>query len=91
MKAIITSVKTVVPTKGPNAGKTMFLINGDLWSSVEPGVNDTFVYFSDVEKDGKVYRNCDGFGAERLTISDKIATLTQHDAAYSSAIALLLK
>ena len=91
MKAIISSVKSVVPTKGPNAGKTMFLINGDLWSQVEPGPNDTFVFFSDVEKDGKTYRNIDGFGAERLSITEKIAALTQYDAAYSAAIAVLLK
>lgn len=89
---LIQSVNPIIPSKGTNAGKQMFVINGKHWSKTEPAKTDTHVCLEDVEVDGKPYVNVVGFSQDsRMSIADKIKTLTQHDAAYSNAIALLLK
>lgn len=89
---LIKSINPVVPTKGSNTGKQMFVINGKYWSRSEPKVSDTHVVLEDVEVDGKTYTNVVGFSADtRMDIQSKIKTLTSHDADYSNAIALLLK
>ena len=89
---LVQSVNPIVPSKGSNAGKSMYVINGTHWSRTEPKPTDTHVCLEDVDVDGKTFTNVTGFSADvRMTISDKIAILTKHDAAYSQAIALLLK
>ena len=89
---LIQSVNSVIPTKGTNAGKTMFVINGKHWSKTEPTRQDTHVCLEDVEVDGTTYVNVVGFSQDsRMSIAEKIATLTQHDAGYAMAIASLLK
>ena len=88
----IQSVNPVIPSKGTNAGKQMYVINGEHWSKNEPQSEDTHVCLEDVEVDGNTYTNVVGFSRDtRMSISDKIEVLTKHDAAYSQAIAHLLK
>lgn len=90
----ILCVNPVVPTKGSNAGSTMFVINGKHWSKMEPKADDTHVVLEDVvsDKDGKTYTNVTGFSKDtRMDIQAKIKLVTEHDASYASAIALLLK
>lgn len=90
---LIASVNPIIPTKGTNAGKQMFVINGKHWSKVEPAQDDTHVCLEDVEVEGKgTYTNVTGFSKDkRMTIQDKITLLTSHDAGYSMAIATLLR
>ena len=89
---LIQSVNPIIPSKGTNAGKQMFVINGKHWSRTEPNTTDTHVCLEDVDVDGTTYTNVIGFSQDsRMSIADKIKTLTQHDAAYSTAIAMLLK
>lgn len=89
---LIQSVNPIIPSKGTNAGKQMFVINGKHWSKTEPSKTDTHVCLEDVDVDGKTYTNVVGFSQDsRMTIQDKISILTQHDAGYSQAIAMLLK
>lgn len=93
---LIQSVNPVTPTKGTNAGKQMYVINGEHWSRTEPKPNDTHVCLEEVEGTGayagKKFMNVVGFSADtRQTIGEKIKTLTSHDASYSMAIATLLK
>jgi hypothetical protein len=93
---LIQSVNPVIPTKGTNAGKQMFVINGLHWSKSEPKPNDTHVCLEEVQGTGenadKKFINVVGFSVDtRQTIESKIKTLTSHDAAYSMAIAALLK
>ena len=91
-KELIQSVTSATPSKGSNAGKLMFVINAKYWSNVEPKANETHVCLTDVVKDGKTYTNVAGYSRDTcMTIADKIKTITGHDAAYSNAIALLLK
>lgn len=89
---LIQSVNQVVPNKGSNAGTTMHVINGVHWSKIEPTREHTHVCLEDVEVDGKKYTNVIGFSTDtRKTIGEKIKLITEHDAAYSTAIAMLLK
>lgn len=89
---LIQSVNPVVPSKGSNAGKQMFVINGKHWAKVEPKPSDTHVCLEDVEVEGKPYTNVTGYSSDsRMSIGDKIKTLTSYDASYSQAIAHLLK
>lgn len=91
---LIMSINTVVPTKGTNAGKTMYVINGKYWSKSEPKPADSHVCLEDTEPDanGKTYTNVVGFSSDtRMSITEKIKTVTNNDAAYASAIAFLLK
>jgi hypothetical protein len=89
---LIQSVNPVIPSKGTNAGKQMFVINGKHWSRTEPSQTDTHVCLEDVEVEGKPYVNVVGFSQDsRMSINDKIKVLTQHDAGYAMAIATLLK
>jgi len=89
---LIKSVNPVVPAKGSNAGRTMFVINGNLWSRTEPKSSDTHVVTEDVTVDGKEYTNVIGFSQDtRMDIQSKIKTVTEQDATYSMAIATLLK
>ena len=96
-KIRIESVNEVTPSKGSNAGRKMYVINGEYWSRVEPRRDDVFVCIADVEatgSDGKkhTYTNVVGFeGEERLTKSEKIEMLLSHDASYQQGIAMLLK
>ena len=89
---LIQSVNPVVPTKGSNAGKQMFVINGKHWSKNEPKADDTHVCLEEVEVDKKKYINVTGFSKDsRMTIEAKIKMVTSHDEGYSMAIASLLK
>jgi hypothetical protein len=91
---LIQSVNPIIPTKGTNAGKQMFVINGKHWSKTEPARTDTHVCLEDTEPDdnGKTYVNVIGFSQDsRMSINEKIALLTSVDAGYSQAIAMLLK
>ncbi len=89
---LIQSVSSVTPTKGTNAGKPMFVINGKHWSKVEPSTADTHICLEEVTIADKKYMNVIGFSQDRrMPIAEKIAMLTQHDAGYSLAIATLLK
>jgi hypothetical protein len=93
----IISVNTVIPNKGSNAGKTMYVINGEYWHNQEPKPTDTHVVL--VEKAGKkkdgteaTFLNVSGYSMDsRMEIGDKIKTITAHDAGYSQALAFLLK
>lgn len=92
MLELIQSVVPVVPSKGSNAGKEMFVINGKHWSKVAPLDTDTHVHLEEVTKDKKKYLNVVGFAKDsRMSIHDKIKLLTQHEAGYAMAIASLLK
>ncbi len=89
---LIQSVNPVIPSKGSNAGKQMFIINGKHWSKVEPSASDTHVCLEDVTVDEKDYVNVTGFSKDsRMSIADKIKLVTSNDAGYSLAIATLLK
>jgi hypothetical protein len=89
---LIQSVNPVIPSKGSNAGKQMFIINGKHWSKTEPQSTDTHVCLEDVEVEGKTYTNVTGFSKDsRMSIQEKINLLTSNDAGYSMAIATLLK
>ena len=89
---LIKSVNPVIPNKGSNAGKQMFVINGKYWAKAEPSTADTHVCLEEVEVDGKTYTNVVGYSRDvRMDIQSKIGIVTQHDAAYSQAIAHLLK
>jgi hypothetical protein len=88
----IVSVNPVIPTKGHNAGKQMFVINGKHWSKTEPTREHTHVVLEEVEKEGKKYLNVTGFSTDtRMNIQDKIKMITSHEAGYAQAIAFLLK
>lgn len=92
---LIQSVSTVVPSKGHNAGRTMYVINGKHWSRTEPTKQDTHVCLVDSEEkdaDGKPYLNVAGFSQDtRMDINTKFAMITKQDAAYSQALAMLLR
>jgi hypothetical protein len=89
---LIKSVNPVVPTKGTNAGRTMYVINGKFWARAEPSAQDTHVVLEDVEVDGKTYTNVLGYSRDtRMDIQSKIKTIVEYDAAYSAAIATLLR
>ena len=93
---LIKSVNPVVPSKGSNAGKSMFVINGQHWSKNEPQRSDTHVCLETVEgegeHEGKEFVNVIGFSQDsRMSITDKIKVVTDNDASYSMAIATLLK
>ncbi len=91
---LIQSVNSIIPAKGTNAGKQMFVINGKHWSKNEPTREDTHVCLEDTEPNetGAVYTNVVGFSKDsRMSINEKIALLTSVDAGYSQAIAMLLK
>ena len=92
---LIQSVSTIFPTKGTNAGKQMFVINGKHWSKTEPQATDTHVCLETTvaKKEGDpTYVNVVGFSKDsRMSINEKIALLTSVDAGYSQAIAMLLK
>lgn len=91
---LIQSVNPVIPSKGSNAGKQMFVVNGKHWSRTEPAKTDTHVCLEDTEpnENNVVYTNVIGFSQDsRMSINEKIALLTSVDAGYSQAIAMLLK
>ena len=89
---LIQSVNPVVPSTGTNAGKQMFVINGEHWSKTEPKPTDTHICLESVEKDGKTYQNVVGFSSDtRMSVDQKIKVLISHDAAYANAIATLLR
>jgi hypothetical protein len=93
---LIQSVNPVTPTKGTNAGKPMFVINGKHWSKNEPAKEDTHVCLEDVagegEYAGKTFTNVIGYSKDsRMTFADKVGIITAHPEGYSQAIAMLLK
>jgi|688.fasta_scaffold1196065_1 hypothetical protein len=90
---LIQSVNPVTPTKGSNAGKQMFVINGKYWAKIEPSKEDTHICLEDVVVEGKgTYTNVTGFSKDsRMCIADKIKTVISHPEGYSQAIAFLLK
>jgi hypothetical protein len=91
-KELISTCQPVVPSKGSNAGKQMYVINGKYWAKAQPTLADTHVVTEKVEVNGKEYTNVIGYSADiRMTIQDKIALVTKQDAGYSVAIATLLR
>lgn len=96
---LIQSVNPVIPSKGSNAGKQMFVINGKHWAKEEPKNTDTHVCLEDVDGEtvdpkhkGKVFTNVIGYSKDsRMTINSKIEMVKAHPAEYSRAIAELLK
>lgn len=99
---LIQSVNPIIPSKGSNAGKQMFVINGKHWAKVEPKSTDTHVCLEEAEvttpavgdtpATTKKYLNVTGYSTDtRMTIDAKIKTLTSYDPGYSQAIAFLLK
>lgn len=88
---LIQSVNSVVPSKGTNAGKQMFIINGKYWSKTEPTNSDTHVCLENVEVDGNNYTNVVGFSQDsRMSITDKIGLLKANPE-IAQAIATLLR
>jgi hypothetical protein len=83
----------VIPSKGSNAGKLMYVINGKHWSRHKPADTDNTVVLEFSTWDGGSGWNVLGFNldARTMTIDQKIAKVTSFDASYSNAIALLLK
>ena len=93
-KELIEAVKPVIPAKGKNAGRQMFVINGSIWANVEPKLSDTHVVWenSAPNENGEVFKNVVGFSNDlRMGRDEKLAILTGYDAAYSVAIATLLR
>lgn len=100
-KVLIESVNEIVPKSGSNAGRTMYVINGKLWSRVMPKDNDTHIITEEVEVDNadpastepkRKFTNVVGFSNEiRMSVTDKIALIVKQDAGYSLAIASLLR
>lgn len=89
---LIQSVNPVIPSKGSNAGKQMYVINGKHWAKVEPKPQDTHVCLEDVDVEGTTYTNVVGYSQDvRMDLQSKIKIVTSNDAAYSQAIAFLLK
>lgn len=89
---LIESVKENVPYKG----KMYCIINGQYWSQQVPSPSDTHVILEEVagtgDHEGQTFTNVAGFKRDtRMTIADKINTLTQHDAQYAVGIATLLR
>jgi hypothetical protein len=90
---LIQSVNPIIPQKGSNAGKQMFVINGKHWHSIEPKAEDTHVCLQGVTlEDGREFVNVTGFSKDsRMSIADKIKLVTSNEAGYAQAIAFLLK
>ena len=92
---LIVSVAQIVPSKGTNAGKQMYFINGKHWSKTEPQQQHTHVVLEEVvsTKDpSQKYINVIGFAQDtRMSIADKIGILKANDPALALAIAALLK
>ncbi len=89
---LIQSVNPVIPSKGSNAGKQMFVINGKHWAKQEPKADDTHVCLEDVVVEDKTFTNVTGYSKDsRMSIADKIKVITSNDAGYALAIASLLK
>lgn len=92
MKALITSVMSIVPNKGTNAGKQMFKISAsdlEVWAFTPPAPGEIYVVTKKVEVNGKEYTNFNGYAT--MDMESKIGLVTKHDANYSMAIASLLK
>ena len=89
----------IIPNKGTNAGRQMFLVNGEYWLRHEPNpTHNTIVltYGSWVDKTTGEERfgwNVSGTNtdASMMSIDQKIAKITSVDAAYSNALALLMR
>lgn len=95
---IIRTCVEIIPRSGSNAGKQMYLINGKHWSRHAPAdTHNTIVleYAEWTNADNTIGGgfNVVGFNTDSrtLTIDEKISKVTAHDAAYSQALALLLK
>lgn len=105
LQELIQSVSTVIPAKGSNAGKTMYVINGKHWSKVEPTAADTHICLEEVTKPittvdasgnsvtvAQKYTNVVGFSKDtRMSIQQKAAFVTSYDMGYSVALASLLR
>ena len=91
-ESIMTCVE-VIPNKGGNAGKLMYVINGKHWSRTKPAETDNVVVLEYFVTDTASGWNVNGFNndARTLSVDQKIAKLTSYDASYSNAIALLLR
>lgn len=91
-ESIATCVE-IIPNKGSNAGKLMYVINGKHWSRHKPTDSDNTLVLEYAEWSTGSGWNVVGFNhdARTMSIDQKIAKLTSFDAAYSNAIALLLK
>jgi hypothetical protein len=97
IRVLIASINAVTPTKGTNAGRQMYVINGNLWSRVEPKPTDTHVVTEVVKAKDKdnvehEYTNVVGFACDtRMPVREKIDIVVEHPAEYSIAVATLLK
>lgn len=90
-KELIQSVNPVIPTKGTNAGRQMYIINAKHWSRTEPKPNDTHVMLEDVQVGDKTYTNVVGFSTDtRMSINDKIELLAANPE-IAGAVATLLR
>lgn len=94
---LIRSVNPVIPNKGKNAGRQMFVINGTLWARQEPNPNDTHVVINDVVAKNAAgvdttYKNVVGYTKDtRLDINSKISMLKSAGAEFQTGVAMLLK
>ena len=95
---IIRTCVEIIPRSGTNAGKQMYLVNGKHWSRHAPSdTHNTIVleYAEWTNADNTIGGgfNVVGFNTDSrtLTIDEKIEKVTSKDAAYSQALALLLK
>lgn len=95
---IIRTCVEIIPRSGSNAGKQMHLINGKHWSRHAPAeTHNTIVleYAEWTNADNTIGGgfNVVGFNTDSrtLTIDEKIGKVTAHDAAYSQALAILLR
>ncbi len=95
---IIRTCVEIIPRSGSNAGRQMYLINGKHWSRHAPAeTHNTIVleYSEWTNADSTVGSgfNVLGFNTDSRTLSidEKILKVTAHDAAYSQALALLLR
>lgn len=95
---MINTCVEIIPTKGSNAGRQMYLINGKHWSRHAPGeTHNTIVleFTTWTNGDGTLGTgyNVVGFNTDSRTLSidQKISKITSFDASYSQALAILLK
>ena len=96
MKELIVSVQSLVPKKGTNASKPMWLVNGKYWVKTQPDARDTHIVTEEVTKNingvDRTFTNVVGYSTDvRMTIQDKFAMIKQEPPEYSQAFATLLR
>lgn len=90
---IINTCVEIIPTKGSNRGRQMYVINGEHWSRHKPAADQNVCVLQYTTWDGGSGWNVVGFknDARSMTIDEKINKLMSVDAAYQTGIAMLLK